>query len=139
MWGTRNVQDKLPFTFKFGDSKELSDRLIRLVREGKKTATCGALREYGPGKEEMPVVGRQDVALNWDGTPALLLETVEIQHLRFCDVDEYFALAEGENETLQGWQRDHQGYFERTGGFDPEMVLVCERFRLVRDLEADPE
>ena len=68
-----------PFTFKFGDSEELSDRLIALVREGKKTATCGALREYGPGK------------------------------------------------------------FERTGGFDPEMVLVCERFRLVRDLEADPD
>jgi uncharacterized protein YhfF len=133
------VQDKPAFTFKFGDSKELSDRLIQLVREGKKTATCGALREYGPGKEEMPVVGRQDMALNWDDTPALLLETVEIQHLRFCDVDEYFALAEGENETLPGWQRDHQAYFERTGGFDPEMVLVCERFRLVRDLEADPD
>ena len=127
------------FSFKFGDSVELSDRLIQLVRAGKKTATCGALREYGSGKEEMPAVGRQDIALNWDDSPALLLETVEVQHLRFCDVDEYFALAEGENETLQGWQRDHKAYFERTGGFDPEMVLVCERFRLVRDLEADPD
>ena len=133
------MSEAQPFTFKFGDSEELSSRLIALVREGKKTATCGALREYGPGKEEMPVVGRQDIALNWDGTPALLLETIEIEHLRFCDVDEYFALAEGENETLQGWQRDHRAYFERTGGFDPEMVLVCERFRLVRDLEADPD
>jgi hypothetical protein len=35
--------------------------------------------------------------------------------------------------NLSGWRRDHQAYFERNGGFDPEMLLVCERFRLVED------
>ncbi len=28
---------------------------------------------------------------------------------------------------------DHQNYFERNGGFDPTMVLVCERFVLIED------
>ena len=27
----------------------------------------------------------------------------------------------------------HQPYFERNGGFDSKMMLVCERFRLVHD------
>ncbi|MDX1509443.1 MAG: ASCH domain-containing protein, partial [Woeseiaceae bacterium] len=108
-----------------------------LVRQGKKTATCGGLHEYGDGGEAMPEVGRRDIALNWDGTPALIIETVAIEHSRFCDVDENFALAEGENEDLAGWRRDHQAYFERTGYFDEEMPVVCERFKLIHDFATD--
>lgn len=84
----------------------------------------------------MPIIGRRDLALNWDGTPALAIETLSIAVVRFCDVEESFALAEGENETLQGWRQDHQNYFERNGGFDPEMRLVCERFKLIEDFTA---
>ena len=122
-------------TFKFGDGPELSALLLSLVRAGRKTATCGALRDYESGVEAMPVVGRLDIALEWDGRPALAIETVELTKRRFCDVDADFALAEGENETLEGWQRDHRAYFERNGGWDPELMLVCERFRVVEDFE----
>ncbi|KUJ79326.1 ASCH domain-containing protein [Ruegeria profundi] len=124
-------------TFKFGDSAELSAELLALVRSGRKTATCGARRDYPDGSPDMPVVGRQDIALEWDGRPALVIETVEVSICRYCDVTEDFALAEGENETLEGWRRDHQRYFERNGGFEPEMELVCERFRLVEDLAVE--
>ncbi len=51
-------------TYTFGDNRELCDELLRLVRSGKKTATCGALREFGPEGDAMPVVGRRDVGLN---------------------------------------------------------------------------
>ena len=120
-------------TFKFGDSEEMCNELLRLIRSGNKTATCGALYEFAPGKDEMPVVGRRDIALNWDDSPALLLETLDATQVRFCDVDEGFALAEGENDDLAGWRHDHRQYFERNGGFDTEMILVCERFTLVHD------
>lgn len=120
-------------TFTFGDNEALCIELLNLIRSGDKTATCGALREFGPGGDAMPVVGRQDIALNWDGTSALLLETLEVTHVRFCDVEEEFAFAEGENEDLEGWRRDHQAYFERNGGFEDELMLVCERFRLVKN------
>ena len=123
-------------SFTFGDSEELCNELLRLVRLGKKTATCEALRAFGPDGEAMAVVGRRDIALNWDGTPALLIETLEVTQKRFCDVDECFALDEGENDDLDGWRRDHQEYFERNGGFDREMILVCKRFRLVHDYES---
>jgi len=48
-------------------------------------------------------------------------------------VDEIFALAEGENDCLEGWQLDHQAYFDRNGGFDQEMALVCECFELIKE------
>jgi len=127
--------DKLN-TFTFGDSEALCNELLELVRSGRKTATCEALREFQSGSVATPVVGRRDVALNWDGSPALIIETLSVTTARFCDVDESFALAEGENDSLDGWRRDHQRYFERNGGFDPEMMLVCERFKLIRDFEA---
>lgn len=124
-------------TFTFGDSADLCAELIALVRSGRKTATCGALRDFGDGGEAMPVRGRRDIALTWNGTPALVIETVDVSITRFCDVDAAFALAEGENDDLAGWRRDHQAFFERNGGFDPGMKLVCERFRLIEDLQSE--
>ncbi len=118
-------------TFRFGDSAALSAELLALVRAGVKTATCGALRDFGAGHDPMPVVGRQDIALDWDGRPSVVIETVEVTIRRFCDVDEAFALAEGEDATLEGWREGHRRYFARNGGFAPEMDLVCERFRVV--------
>ena len=121
-------------TFSFGDSKALCDEILALVRSGKKTATCGALREFEDGREALPVVGRRDIALNWDGTPALMVETVEVRALPFKEVDEAFAMDEGEFTDLADWREGHRRYFERNGGFEPGMMLVCERFRLVEDL-----
>ncbi|MDP5215614.1 ASCH domain-containing protein [Ruegeria sp. 2205SS24-7] len=119
--------------FTFGDNQALCDELLSLVREGRKTATCGALRDYGEGGDALPVVGRRDIALDWEGNAALVIETVEVTQRRFCDVDADFALAEGENDDLAGWQADHRAYFERNGGWSDEMELICERFRLVED------
>ena len=82
----------------------------------------------------MPAVGRCDIARNWDGTPALVIRTIEVTQRRFREVTEDFALAEGENESLEAWQRGHEAYFARNGGFSPDMMLVCERFELVEDL-----
>lgn len=133
-----DVKKKYPNaeTFKFGDGPELCARLTALVREGKKRATCGAMRDYEAGLEAMPEVGRIDIVLNWDDTPAMAIRTASLEQKRFSDVTADFALAEGENETLEGWQSDHQEYFERNGGFDPSMLLLCERFELIEDFEA---
>ena len=125
--------------FTFGDNKELCDELNSLVRSRRKTATCEALREFKDGNELMPRVGRINISLNWDGTPALAIRTLSIVVKKFREVDELFALAEGENENLEGWQSDHRSYFERNGGFEPEMELVCERFELVEDFQANSE
>ena len=84
----------------------------------------------------MPVVGRHDVALNWDGTPALVIRTTTVTQIRYCDVTERMALAEGENDDLAGWRSDHAAFFTRNGGFDPQMMLVFEHFEMVEDLDS---
>ncbi|MEQ8897843.1 MAG: ASCH domain-containing protein [Roseovarius sp.] len=106
---------------------------MSLVRSGKKVATCGALRDYQNG-EAMPEIGRRDIALNWGGTPALVIETVELVRCRFDEVTEEMALAEGEDDSLQGWRAGHAAYFGRNGGFSTDMQIVWERFTLVEDL-----
>ena len=82
-------------TFTFGDNAVLCEQLLELVRCGKKSATCGALRDFDAG-EPMPLVGRRDIALDWNGHPSLIIETTHVTRTRFCDVTEDFALAEGE-------------------------------------------
>lgn len=133
---TVDLNEKYPGagSFKFGDSAELCARLISLVRKGKKTATCGALRDFEPGGEDMPVVGRCDIATNWDDSPAMVIRTVSVERMAFDKIDEAFALAEGENEDYRGWRRDHIEFFKRNGGFTGKMEIVCERFELVEDL-----
>ncbi|MHA6689386.1 ASCH domain-containing protein [Devosia sp. A449] len=121
--------------FSFGDSPHLADELLALVLAGKKTATCGALRDYGPGKEAMPAVGRRDVVLNGAGEPACVIETLSVETTRFDAVPEAFAVAEGEG-PYAAWRAGHETYFARNGGFAPDMGLVCERFRLVEVLPA---
>ncbi|WP_065328291.1 ASCH domain-containing protein [Tritonibacter mobilis] len=119
-------------TFKFGDSAELSAALLALVRSGKKVATCGAVRDFENG-EPMPQIGRRDIALHWDDRPALVIETVELIQCRFDEVTEAMALTEGEDDSLDGWRRGHRAYFERNGGFSPDMQILWERFLLVED------
>jgi uncharacterized protein YhfF len=124
--------------FSFGDTPELADQLLSLVLEGKKTATCGALRDFVEGGETLPQVGRQDIVLDGRGRPAAVIETTDVQIRRFHDVDAAFAFDEGEGDrSLESWRREHEGYFRRNGGFTPEMELVCERFRLVERLNRD--
>ncbi|WP_166416848.1 ASCH domain-containing protein [Cochlodiniinecator piscidefendens] len=129
-------------TFKFGDSEKRCNRLISLVREGKKTANCDALSVFGDDEAALPQVGRCDIATTWDDVPALVLKTTGVKQIRFCDVTEDMALADGENDSLAGWQQTHKAYFERNGGFDPEMILVFEHFELIENLagrEIGPE
>ena len=127
-------------TFKFGDIESDCRWLTQLVRDGRKTATCDRIETFGdgPGQEPLPVVGRRDIALNWDGTPAVEVETLSVTFHRFDEVPVAFALAEGENDSLEGWRRDHRVYFERTGGWSADMMLMCERFRVTRDFAKEP-
>ncbi len=134
---TENLNDRYPGagTFRFGDGPDLCARLIALVRDGAKRATCGAARDFDGDPAAMPVAGRADIATEWDGTPALVIRTTRVTLVRFCDVTEEMALAEGENDDLDGWRSGHRAFFLRNGGFDAEMMLVFEHFEMVEDLD----
>ena len=120
-------------TFRFGDGPELCAEILALVRSGHKTATCDAASVYGDGGDAWPEVGRRDIALNWDGTPAVMTETVEVQTRRFDEMDAEFVAAQGEFRDLEHWRKGYEAYFRRAGVFAPDMKLMCERFKMVED------
>ncbi|WP_328517671.1 ASCH domain-containing protein [Devosia algicola] len=122
-------------TFSFGDSPALADSLLALVLAGKKTATCGALRDFGADGEPMPVVGRRDVVLNGRGEAAARIETHSVQIKPFAAITAAFSDLEGEGDYAQ-WRAGHEAYFARNGGFTPDMEIVCETFKLVEILPA---
>ena len=125
-------------TFSFGDTPQMADELLALVLAGRKTATCGRASDFGPGKAALPEIGRRDVILDGSGRPAAIIETEEVTFRRFDEIDEAFARDEGEGfGTRPEWRAGHRAWFERNGGYAPEMMLVCERFRLVEALEID--
>ena len=113
--------------FSFGDSPELADELAELVLAGKKRATCWAASE-GPKTH----VGKRWAVLDGSGVPIAVIETIELTQRRFDEVDAAFAYEEGEDDrTLAFWRRANRNYFGRQGTFAPDMLLYCERFRLV--------
>ncbi|MGP6085538.1 ASCH domain-containing protein [Antarctobacter jejuensis] len=120
-------------TFRYGDSPQLCAQILAQVRSGKKTATVEAKRVFGKGGDVMPVAGRRDVALNWDGTPALMVETVEVTTRRFDEMDEEFVALQGEFRDLAHWRKSYRAYFSRNGGVSEDMEIICERFRVVED------
>jgi len=114
-------------SFAFGDGPELADELLDLVIRGLKTATCST--------EDQPntsTPGECWIVLDGRGVPACVIETIEVTYRRFPEVDAAFAYEEGEGDrSLDYWRSAHRTYFGRQGKFREDMMLMCERFRLV--------
>jgi uncharacterized protein YhfF len=114
-------------SFAFGDGPKLADELLDLVIKGVKTATCSAEDEPNTSTP-----GERWIVLDGRGEPACVIETIEVAYRRFPEVDGAFAYEEGEGDrSLDYWRQAHRNYFGRQGKFREDMMLMCERFRLV--------
>ena len=114
-------------SFAFGDGPELADELLDLVIRGVKTATCSTEDEPNTSAP-----GERWIVLDGRGEPRCVIETTEVTYRRFDDMDAAFAHDEGEGDrSLDYWRSAHRNYFERQGKFREDMMLMCERFRLV--------
>jgi uncharacterized protein YhfF len=113
--------------FAFGDGSELADQLLELVIKGIKTATCSTADEPNTSTP-----GEQWVVLDGRGEPRCVIESTEVTYRRFEEMDAAFAYDEGEGDrSLAYWRSAHRAYFGRLGNFSEDMMLMCERFRLV--------
>jgi uncharacterized protein YhfF len=114
--------------FSFGDTPELASQLGELAVKGIKTATCDRFTS----NTVLPRAGRRWIVEDHQGRRLCVIETIEVRVTRFDDVDATFAYDEGEGDrSLGAWRTAHQRYFTRTGGFSHDMLIICERFRLV--------
>jgi uncharacterized protein YhfF len=117
-------------SFAFGDSPKLADELLDLVLNGVKTATCSTEDEPNISKP-----GERWIVLDGRGHPRCVIESTEVTFRRYGEVDAAFAYDEGEGDrSLAYWREAHRRYFGRLGKFSDDMMLMCERFRLVEIL-----
>lgn len=117
-------------SFAFGDGPALADELLDLVVREVKTATCSTEDEPNTSKP-----GEQWIVLDGSGKPACVIESLEVTYRRYNEVDAAFAYEEGEGDrSLRYWRDAHRRYFSRMGRFSEDMMLMCERFRLIEVL-----
>jgi uncharacterized protein YhfF len=113
--------------FAFGDGTALADELLDLVIRGVKTATCSTEDEPNTSTQ-----GERWIVLDGRGMARCVIESTEVTYRRFGEVDAGFAYDEGEGDrSLACWRDAHRRYFARQGKFTEDMMLMCERFRLV--------
>ena len=117
--------------FMFGDSPDMADELLALVLAGKKTATCWAASQGLKGSAP----GARYVVQDGAGTPRAVIESMELVQRRFDEVDAAFAAEEGEGDLSHAhWAAVHEDCFVREATYAPDMLLWCERFRLIEIL-----
>jgi len=117
-------------SFAFGDGPALADELLDLVVREVKTATCSTEDEPNTSTP-----GERWIVLDGRGAPACVIETLEVTYCRYNEVGAAFAYEEGEGDrSLRHWREAHRNYFGRMGRFSEDMMLMCERFRLVEVL-----
>lgn len=121
----------------FGDSAALADELGSLILKGVKTATCSTVWEWEAAGSELPKVGAKTIVLDGSDRPLCIIETTEVTLRAFDEVNAQFAYEEGEyDRSLESWREEHWKYFSRVLPHigkqpTPQMLLVCERFRIV--------
>ena len=73
------------------------------------------------------------MVLDGQGRPACVIETVSVVIQRF---DRWTKPSRWRREgPYEAWRDGHIAYFERNGGYRPDMLLACERFRVVEVFE----
>jgi uncharacterized protein YhfF len=130
---TRDTYDVVAF----GKGMGLETKLAELiVLAGKKRATAGLLRNFGP-EENLPVIGGYVVTVDGSGEPRCIWRTTELRLGRLDSVDERFAWDEGEGDrTRDWWLNAHRQYYSEQAErkklpFDDGLETVFERFAVV--------
>ncbi|MEM9529879.1 MAG: ASCH domain-containing protein [Pseudomonadota bacterium] len=122
---------------RFGDSKDLTDRLNELILAGEKTITASSPWLYDHDNEQRPVVGGYSVFVDADGAPVGVLRTTEIKTMPFAAVTANESRFEGKGvRPIELWRNVHRAYFEaRLAPLDktwaPDMPVTLEWFEVV--------
>lgn len=121
----------------YGDSPELSEELLALIRSGPKRAGTGLLWAMEHDGDEMPEVGDVEIVVDHEHRPALLTRIVSVDVVPYNAVTAQYAAIEGEGDgSLEYWRDGHWRFFSRECariGREPsqDMPVVCSVFELL--------
>lgn len=130
------LPEETPSAWAFGATREHADGLLELVLAGTKTATASSVWDYEFSGDALPQAGELSIILDGMGAPRALIETTDVVVVPFDEVAAAHAFAEGERDrTLSSWREVHKRYWtehsEGPRGYEPDMPVVCESFRLI--------
>lgn len=140
-WSDRRAEvptlpEAVPEAWAFGATPDHADGLLDLVLRGIKDGTASSMWDYEATGDPLPEVGELSVILDGRGEPRAVIETTDLRVVPFDQVGEEHARAEGEGDrTLAHWRAVHERYWrehsENPRGYEPDMPVLCERFRLL--------
>lgn len=110
--------------------------LLDLVLKGQKRATASSVLGYQIEGDEIPKEGSMSVITDWDGNPRCVVRTTRVRILPYKDITFDIAKLEGEDDSLESWQQNHEHFFKEEGKelgyeFSEDMQVIFEEFEVV--------
>jgi uncharacterized protein YhfF len=121
-------------SIEFGTPGESRRALVHHVLHGRKRATAGLLDEYRREGETTEQPGECLAMLDDDGRHAATVRIERADLVRFADVPDDFALAEGEGDlSAADFRASHRAHWEGVGErIDDDTQVVLVRFSVLR-------
>jgi uncharacterized protein YhfF len=125
-----------------GDCAALSEKLLALIRAGRKRGGASLLWAHESESEPIPRVGDIEIFVNHLNAPSVVTRVTEVEVVPFNQVSAQFAAREGEGDgSLKYWRKAHWAFFSRECqriGRRPidTMPVVCTSFEVVNVVPA---
>ena len=129
----------------YGDSAELSKKLLDIIKSGRKRAGTGLLWAYEHDREPIAKTGDIEIVIDHRNEPALITRIVKSEIVAFIEVSAEYAAVEGEGDgSLEYWRKGHWNFFSRECrriGREPTetMPVICNVFEVLHVLPAPSE
>jgi uncharacterized protein YhfF len=124
----------------YGDTPELSEELLALIRTGRKRAGTGLLWAYEADAQALPETGDIEIVVDHNNEPALVTRITSVKVVPYSEVTPAYAAIEGEGDgSLEYWRSAHWAFFSRECqriGREPSaaMPVICSIFEVLNDV-----
>lgn len=137
-WNKFLIENNLPSDLKYTDvfyfdiTEKSANKLLRLVRKGKKKATTSLYIE----KEYNTKIGDYNIVTTFKGYPSAIIQIKDILIKPFKNMSFDLVKLEGEDRTFESWQKKHIEFLSIDAKnynieFNMDTLVVFEIFNAV--------
>lgn len=129
----------------YGDTPEISEYCLGLIRAGRKRAGTGLLWAYEHDGQHVAQAGDLEIAVDHRQRPVIVTRILSSKVVPYCEVTAEYAAIEGEGDgSLAYWRTAHWEFFSREcrriGRAPAEsMPVICTVFEVLHVLSPQRE